>query len=438
MLVDPQHKDEQTKMHLGVLKSSIKNKISDLSSSIDNDLKQMGITGIEQELKIYNTVEELTQETPNMVVAKSTTNGKMYINNVESFLKKNKSYVISSSVYRNSALDKKKYIKNLTPDTQHLFKDYFKRYTGQDLNKKTLLIWRMGGLGDLIFTQPLLSYIKDKYPQSKIWYATAPGNISLLKSFDYKLIDKYISIPFSFEEFSKADYHLSFEGSIERCKEAESVLSYEIFQKVAGLQFNLNDYPVKLFPNKQLVKRYKDIVGKNTVLIQMKSSSPIRTMSSRKWANIVKVLNENGYDVGFIDSQHNSHICNVFNQEYNLNVKNLALYSKDIQHCLALCENAVGAITIDSSISHFSAGLDLPCVTIFGPFLGKVRIIGKYSDWVDPENYETCGKWPCFIHGNDLDKCPQFIERVAPGCIMSINEELVVDKLMKKIEEKRG
>ena len=42
---------------------------------------------------------------------------------------------------------------------------YYKKYNGEDLNDKTLLVWRHGGIGDLMFMMPPLRLLKIKYPK---------------------------------------------------------------------------------------------------------------------------------------------------------------------------------------------------------------------------------------------------------------------------------
>ena len=44
----------------------------------------------------------------------------------------------------------------------------YRPYQGQDLNNKSILAFRTGGIGDLMFLNPVLRYIKKRYPTCTI------------------------------------------------------------------------------------------------------------------------------------------------------------------------------------------------------------------------------------------------------------------------------
>jgi ADP-heptose:LPS heptosyltransferase len=440
MIVDEKFKKEQKKLNMEMIKIKIKERVEHIEKEILNDIQEMGGHDPRVQKQKYNTIQDVKNDYPDMVISKVTKEGVMKINGCDSHLIKGSSIVVGSSVYYSTALDRKTLNRNLIKNTKVKFKDVFNRYNGEELNNKTLFIWRMGGIGDIMFSQPIVYYLKSKYPTCKIIYSTAPGNIPLFSCWDKSLIDKAIKIPFLYEDLKKSHYHLSFEGSIERCKEANYTNCYDIFKKIAGVEFDVKDYLPKLYADRNLVKKYKKLFPQeNLILIQMKSSSKIRTMGSKKWAEIVRNLKSKGYEIAFIDSSYNSSICEIFNNEYNFDVKNFATYSKTLKDGIALASLAKGMISIDSSFTHLAPALGIPTVGIFGPFEGKNRMsYYKYSDWVDSVGYSECGKYPCYFHGDQLHECPQYIKNLPPGCITTIDTELVVDKLIKKIEEKNG
>ena len=55
--------------------------------------------------------------------------------------------------------------------TQHIGMSYpiesvYRPYKGEDLTNKKLMCWRTGGIGDILFLNPVLRYLKKKYPSS--------------------------------------------------------------------------------------------------------------------------------------------------------------------------------------------------------------------------------------------------------------------------------
>ena len=100
------------------------------------------------------------------------------------------------------------------------FKNIYRPYNGQDLTNKTILVTRQGGIGDLLFIQPNLIYLKEKYPSCTIKFACGPQYQSMIEEWD--CIDEILDLPFPVDEMFtfNSDYQLVFEGVIERCKEA--------------------------------------------------------------------------------------------------------------------------------------------------------------------------------------------------------------------------
>jgi heptosyltransferase-2 len=65
-------------------------------------------------------------------------------------------------------------------------------------------------------------------------------------------------------------------------------------------------------------------------------------------------------------------------------------------------------ITPDSSLVHFAAALDVPCLSIYGPFPASVRTsyYPKNVSLEPPDEPDKC--WPCFCHER---VCPKAEER---------------------------
>lgn len=416
--------------------SSYRQKLEeDQIKEYENISKSLGID-FKSASKMFTKTDELISSVPNMVAGELLIDSTLRSGNYSLKLKTGDVYIMSLNTYLATYKDRFRGKLCLKPYRKQ-FRKMFNRYRGQDLTNKKLLISRTGGIGDILFSQPIVNCIKDRYPSCKITYATAYQNAGILKAWKPGLIDKIEYIPFSKKEFIKNDYHLFFEGGIERNREAEIENCYDIFKKISGLDFNVEDYPLKLITNNSIVKEVKNLIPDNTIIIHIRASSAIRMMCSSNWTKIINKLESLGFNVAVIDSTKMEKMYEDIKIEQNIpNLINLSKYSKSLEHGIALLSLAKGLICIDSSFSHIASGLNIPVVGIYGPFSGDLRM--RYydnADWVDSVNYTECGKYPCFLHQHNIKDCPFINVNSLPGCLATIDTDLVVDKLIKLINK---
>lgn len=400
---------------------------------LDNEAKKLGATNIKHgEVKKYNTIQELIKNPPNMVLAKALGNGAIATDKEEVIIKKGDILCLTYSTYINTFCNKMTGKRHLDPYKKK-FKQFFKRYYGQNLNHKKLFIWRTGGIGDILFSQPLVKKIKELYPKCFIRYATSPAIISLLRCWPKNLINQIYTMPFKKDNLIWADYHLSFEGAIERCHEAKYINCYDVFGKVANIEYDPKEYPLELIPDKKFVDKIKKYIPDNVILIQMRSSSAIRSMKPSIWADIIKILETHNFKVGIIDSLRFSYLYKDFIKRYNVpNLINFSKLSDKLSDGIAIASLCKGFIGIDSSFTHICAALNKPTFGIFGPFTGNIRMkYYKTGDWIDTEGYTECGMYPCYFHQEELHKCPNIQKKEPPGCLSTINPEVVVDKFLR-------
>lgn len=390
---------------------------------------------------IYKDVKELLQSNSNMILAECCGVGELQIDHKKRKLKKGDILVLHISAYKKLKYTNEIGNKLLKP-SKIKFRDIYKRYTGQDLTNKSLLIWRTGGIGDLMFSQPIVQHLKEKYPTCRIVYSTSPVNSFIFKAWPKNLINNVLPMPIYSKDLKRYDYHLTFESAIERCEEAKHVNCYEIFRDVSGLEFDLSKYPIKLNLPLHNKNKFKKYVPDNTVIIQMRASSPIRTLPYSKWVTVIKELLNKGFNVGVIDDCRKYEFYEDYKKEHNIpELINLSKYSTTIFDGISIVSNSVGLICIDSSFTHIAAALRLPVVGIYGPFNGYIRM--KYYDtasWIDVENFNDCGKFPCYYHQDELMECPYIKNNQDIGCMNSINEYKITEcffNLLEKVKNGR-
>ena len=125
-------------------------------------LSQFGLS--KDNFTFVEKIEDLKNNPPLIIVAEAQKNVAFIQNYFKpQTLKKKVKYVMGISAFKQLQHDPVKDVRILKPAAIK-FTNVYKPYNGQDLTNKTLLVWRSGGIGDLLFIQPNLVYLKNKYP----------------------------------------------------------------------------------------------------------------------------------------------------------------------------------------------------------------------------------------------------------------------------------
>jgi ADP-heptose:LPS heptosyltransferase len=394
-------------------------------------LRKFGLS--EDNIKMVNTLEELEKNPPNIIIAEAKNSFK-FIQNFykEQWLKKRVKYVMGLGVYQQ--LEKRGKKKLLVPSSIK-FKNVYRPYKGQELHDKTILVFRTGGIGDLLFIQPNLTYLKEKYPTCTIKFACGPQYQPMVKTWD--IVDEVVDLPFSFATLQSADYHVLFEGVIERCKQAHTDNAYNLFSHWMGL-----DLPDELLLPKQTVR--EDLLEycqekldnwgvDKFILMQLRASSAIRTPRHTFWLQIINELNKRGYKIVLTDNPRQAENIDDFIKlcEKPDMVFNFCKHSKSIAHSIALVKLATCVLATDSAMNHIAASLDTKSFGIYGPFPGHIRLkTYPKAAWVDADRHCV----PCFLHGHE--GCPYSgADAYSPCYDELINTKEKLESLINGIEE---
>lgn len=426
---------QKYKEHLVDLNSKGKPKPID-----EEEMKKMGFTNVE--VGMMKDSVSIKSQSPFMTIAQCVRDIKFSRGGEKLFeqtLLEGDVYVMALGMYETLYYNPQMGKKVLKP-YKIPFKDVFNRYEGQDLDNKTVLIWRTGGIGDLLFIKPNLEYIKKRWPTSRIWFACAKSYQQMVKH--WPEVDKLLDLPINYHTvFRKADYHVTFEGAIERNLEAHEKNAYELFSEWMGLNLKGEDLiphqdpPAELIPKVKSVLENWKIGNEKFVLIQTQPSSPIRAIAPQKWVEVIDELTERGHKVVLTDNplktdQINALIKQCKNQNM---IFNFAPHSVSLDYTIALCSFAKLALGPDSSLCHIAGSLDIPTFGIFGPFTGEVRLsYFPKADWINFGEELPCQ--PCFMHGVEpCDFAKKESDKFSP-CLKMLNVKVVVDRCEKLIE----
>ena len=370
---------------------------------------KMRAMGLEPNIKPWVAdFDELRKSPPNIIVAESTDTLKFVQNYFKTqTLKKREKYVMGLGVYQQLHADPRIASKKFLKPAKIKFKNIYRPYKGQDMDNKTLLVFRTGGIGDLLFIQPNLLYLKEKYPTCKIKFACGPQYQSMVETWD--CVDEVLDLPFEFKQLVQADYHALFEGVIERCKLSENVNAYNLFTEWLGL--NLPDE--LLVPKQDAKSELVDFCSEKLkewgvephkfILMQLRASSPIRTPRPLLWKNIIDGLTDQGYKIVLTDSPRQAEHVDGFIKYVKdpTKVFNFCKHSESLDYSIALTKLAGLIVGTDSAMNHIAASLGVPCYGLYGPFPGHIRL-KTYSNtkWIDA--VRPCA--PCYVHGQSSCK----------------------------------
>jgi ADP-heptose:LPS heptosyltransferase len=250
----------------------------------------------------------------------------------------------------------------------------------------TLLVSRLGGIGDLVLLTPILREIKRRWPSVKL-------HVTCIKEYGQALqhlpfVDEIISSPISKEAMDAYDGWLLLENVIERDPSNETKNSVDLVADHIGLDMSKADkrqeYRVTMRENIWAEEAFPRKAGVRRICIQVAASNRSRTYPQALLGEIVAKLLKNGWEVMLMGKPG----------ELKLPDKkpdNLWLLTDGFtfrQRC-AVIATADCVLAPDSSLTHIAGALEIPCVALYSVFRWQQRT--KYA----PTTVGVNGVGPC-------------------------------------------
>lgn len=329
------------------------------------------------------------------------------------------------------------------------FKQFYRQYKGEPLSGKTLVLYRTGGAGDILFMTPGLRFLKIKYPDCKIIVCTSMAYEGILKN--NSDIDEYHFIPTNFKVFEEADYHILFERVIEDNDLAETQNAYELYLHRMGLlqQFRVHNNELSreekisaLLPQvdideagdeyiSDLLEEHHIDKDKDLIIgLHCWSTTLLRNYPLDYLAKITQALSKLGVKVLLLGGRGDSDMADLIRnnvvEEYRNNVVNTTFHSYGFEQTISVVDKCDLIVGVDSSLLHIAGGLRVPMIGLFGPFASKFRI-GFYFKAVGLEADLRCA--PCFIHGPN--PCRFSPDKSYSPCMTVLTAELVLGEISK-------
>ena len=331
-----------------------------------------------------------------------------------------------------------------------------------------ILIIHTAFIGDIILSTPLISKLRDKYPESNITYLTIPDGKTILKnnpkldkiiSYDKKGKDRgFISLWKLIKNLRKEKYDLVF--SLHRYLRS-SLIAYGtgapiiIGYNVAPASFLFSEkilydkskheverllsfvnykegqrYEIELYPSIKDREKVTELIGnfQNRKLVVI---APGSKWATKRWP--VDYFNEVIENL----SKNNDILLAVIggkeDSKLNLTIPNNILDFRgktSLLESVAIIERSTLLLSNDSSPIHMgSAFSNVRILGIFGPTIKKFGFFpwSTNSKVYEIENLECR---PCGLHGSS--ECP----RGHFKCMMEIHPQIIIDDIKRYINEK--
>jgi ADP-heptose:LPS heptosyltransferase len=299
----------------------------------------------------------------------------------------------------------------------------YRKYEGQDLAGKSLLVWRTGGFGDLLFLTPLLAQLRADH-DCVIHAATRPVFRMVLEG---GLVDAVHPLPIAQSFLERHDYHLHFEGTVEVSRDPARH-AVDLFARHAGVELRSKNLVYRLPPDAAV--RAEAFVGglglpddAPRIAVQARASSIIRTFPPDALAETLRLLVAEGI------------ACLVLGREGHF--PEAARVPGVIDLCgklpmvdsVAVMTYCDALLAPDSSLTHFAGALGVPTVALYGPFPGAVRT-AYYPRCTTLEAQAPCA--PCFLHGSK--PCPRAEPSGHSSCWRTLPPERIAGAVVRAIE----
>jgi len=328
-----------------------------------------------------------------------------------------------------------------------------------------ILIIRFSSLGDIILTEPIVQTLRNAYPAAGISYLTRAGYVPLLEMF--RGVDR--TIPWMTKtgigelraQLQRQRYDLIVDlhrnlrsRSLCRGLSGKKIAAgKEWLKRVARVKLKWlatsprhaveryfqaleNPGTITQFPVPKLhVSEPSRVWKENTLrarglnhdyyVIAAGSVHPTKRAPAELWAGVVRKLRESivcaPLLVGSLDEQ--SYLLEVA-QWLDLGDKSV-FAEEDIRRSAAILEGAAFALANDSGLSHLSAALERPTLTLFGPTHPSLGFapLGQWTSHYTVNEY--CS--PCSLHGKR--RC----YRQERYCFTKMEPEVIVEKLLSLI-----
>lgn len=331
-------------------------------------------------------------------------------------------------------------------------------YRGEDLNGKSILFAREGGAGDLMFMQPTMEHLQNKY-DCKIYLMTSPQYLEIAKRLPG--VNRVYTFPSDI--MPEVDYICTFINSISYPSyDARNLHAVELFAKLSHVELAKNEKKHKVILEPKIIKETKAFIAKTNpkglknIVIQFSAQNMNRAYPVEYMLKLIAMLANAGHMIYIIGGKRR-----YKNEKGEVYIgAECPVQFKDsegkeistIQNLTGKCnwERSMGLIYQsdlfigpDSSGVHLAGAWDKKQIGIYAPFPPELRM--KYYNnavAITPvfvyrfhegervrylhdgaTNTVTCNRVPCLVHRST--PCSRYDKDFGAICWKNITPEIV-------------
>lgn len=314
--------------------------------------------------------------------------------------------------------------------SQSSFNSYEKRYGGQDLNGRTVAVYRHTAFGDQLIVTGLMAYLKATYPRCRLLYFSSPDTFECWRNNPHI---EYCGGPMPFETTRNVDYHIFLESMFESDGEVDQMNCYDSMLQFCGINpetvLPLYKRP-KIFFSSTEVRKMREITRAydNYILYHWNPSNPNRMYAPEDSIAMLQGLRQRlpGFNIVVVGSGE----ADIPEMEGVYNLVGKTSTFREATYYVAKSKLVIGP---DSSIAHVAGAFqNLPCISLWGLFHPNDRV-RYYENHYAITGFEACPHAPCRNHDFHLpqSKCRDCANHIEPAefcnALRSINPAHIVD-----------
>jgi len=294
---------------------------------------------------------------------------------------------------------------------------------------------KLGGIGDIIMSTPVLEAFKHFYPNCETTYATQPGVLSdLLKE------NPHIDHVVDFQKVNREDYHffsdITTAGLTHENKNLYPRNRIDLFADYVGIRLP-NKKPTYIVSKKEkewvgkiLKKQFGKLNGTKLVFLDIASVDPRRTWPVGKYVHLIGYLNSIRNDLKFLVNDHNKRLGRTWDYKNTWDVSQFDLRAKSA--LVNVCSLFVGP---DSGMLHIAGALEKDIVGVFGstPPMARLNHYKNATAVFSDLPCAGCFYKPCLINiacmkGITYQEVGQAIEsRLDKDLVTILDKKITID-----------
>lgn len=293
---------------------------------------------------------------------------------------------------------------------------------------KNVLLYRAGGIGDIIFILPYLSSLKKLNPKMHITFCTMHGNKDVLSISKY--VDAVLEDPIEFLPMvGKYDKVITFDRFIEENPEAEKTNAFDIGKKFFD--------GIERGPFESTITPGNPVGEKIHLAISIATSSKIRDISPAIWFDFLHNLNPDKFRITLVaPPMQEKDVIDIAQSVagFNPNLEIRKLVEPSLLTAMKF--------SLETDPPHVGIGADSGWVNLWGyhgvPVIG---LYGPFDSWLRMKYYERAlgidviskcifGKnenGSCFLHKTGSCDLADFKDELFAPCLHQIDSDHILE-----------